>query len=308
MKTTQNSHPDQDTPSNASTPKSIDTWVNLNQAQAEDKPEHIIPIFDRVVALSKERGKEPKYPCGIEKVDSVIWGFHPGQVCTVAARTSDGKSAFMLQAAWNLAKLKKKVLIISLEMSKEELVERLFCHEMLIDNQIIRRGNWESVQTQMSEFVKKLHEIPLFMVDKSGYSIDEAKKIIDIANPEVVFLDYLQLIRSGAHSKRHYEIGEFLREFRAKAKQKNFCLIVLAQIHRASQERTDKRPKLHDLKDSGDIEQDSDTVLLLYWNCNNEKESDMNRYEVIVGKQRYGEVKQKIEIRFKPENYLFSSY
>lgn len=280
----------------------------LSEKDRDCIPEPVIEIFDRVVKQVQTRDKVARYPTGIHALDELTFGFHEGQVCTIAARPGDGKSAMMLQCAWNLAKMGIKTAIISLEMTKEELTERLFCHEMQVDNQILRRGNVEKVEKELFDFSKTLVKMPLYMTDAVGFSIEEIEKIITACQDvKVVFLDYLQLIRSGSDKKRNYEIGQYLRDFRSLSRKKKFCLIVLAQIHRASQERMNKRPMLHDLKDSGDIEQDSDTVLMLYWNANNEKETDANKYEVIVGKQRHGQI-GTAKIKFKPQYYTFSSF
>lgn len=272
----------------------------------EFQPEQITPIFDRVVHRARNRDRTPRYPTGIGALDELTFGFHEGQVCTMAARPGEGKTSMMVQCAWNLAKLNIAVLLISLEMTKEELVERIFCHEMGVDNQILRRGDVSKVERQLSEFCLLLAGKPIYLVDAKGYTMEEVEKIINNRPAKAVFLDYLQLIKSGSDKKRHYEIGQYLRDFRKLAKSKGFCLITLAQINRGSQERVNRRPMLHDLKDSGDIEQDSDTVLMLYWNANNEKEADINKYEVIVGKQRHGSV-GTAKIKFFPNVYSFRS-
>lgn len=198
-------------------------------------------------------------------------------------------------------------------MSKEELTERIFCHEMKVDNQILRRGKSKTVEKEMMDFSKIIRDVPLYMVDGAGSRIEDIEKILNYSKEnkmefKAIFLDYLQLMKSDGQKKRNYEIGEYLRRFRSLAKQRKFCLIVLSQISRAAQDRVDRRPMLHELKDSGDIEQDSDTVLMLYWNANNEKrEQDQNKYEVIIAKQRHGCI-GKAQVKFRPEIYSFSEF
>ena len=228
-----------------------------------------------------------------------------------------GKTSFALNIATRVAMQQKvPVAIFSLEMTKEQLTNRILSSEAGIDSQAFRTGalraeDWE----YLALATEKLHDAPIYMDDTSGITITEMKAKIrrvnqDPARPNVglIVIDYLQLMTTGQRSEnRVQEISSITRNLKIMAKELNVPVICLSQLSRASEKRDDKRPMLSDLRESGAIEQDADIVLFLYRDdYYNEDSEKHNIAECIVAKNRHGET-GKVELRWMPEYTQFST-
>ena len=257
----------------------------------------IIGTYDRLQRLGGEdRADYIGISTGYPLLDNVITGLNKSDLLVLAARPGMGKTAFALNLALNVAKLDKKVAIFSLEMSKEQLVERLIASEGLIASDHLRRGtistdDWEKIAVA----TQKLSPLPVYLDDTAGIHIGEMKgKLRRLRDVSLVVIDYLQLMTGGDGKKRSdnrvQEVSEMTRALKIMAKEFNVPVIVLSQLSRGPESRQERRPMLSDLRESGSIEQDADIVLFLYRDAYYNKESDSpGSAECIVAKNRHGE-------------------
>ena len=272
-------------------------------------------IVDTLVNLQKisgpDRDKYAGIPTGFTYLDTVLTGLGRSDLIILAARPGMGKTSFALNIATNVAKKQKiPVAIFSLEMTKDQLTSRILSAEAGIDSQAFRTGklsdeDWDDL-ARASEM---LHSAPIYMDDTSGITIPEVKAKIrrinqDPGRPNIglVVIDYLQLMTSGKRTEnRVQEISDITRNLKIMAKELNVPVIALSQLSRAAEKtsgRSDHRPQLSDLRDSGSIEQDADVVLFLYraayYNSTSgggeTAQADENVAECIVAKNRHGEV------------------
>ena len=247
-------------------------------------------------------------PTGFRLLDTVLTGLGRGDLIILAARPGMGKTSFALNIATRVAMQQKvPVAIFSLEMTKEQLTNRILSAEAGIDSQAFRTGalraeDWE----YLALATEKLHDAPIYMDDTSGITITEMKAKIrrvnqDPARPNVglIVIDYLQLMTSGQRSEnRVQEISSITRNLKIMAKEMNVPIIALSQLSRAVEKQgnnSSHRPQLSDLRDSGSIEQDADCVLFLYRDSYyasqnpDGAEVDADTAECIVAKNRHGE-------------------
>ncbi len=271
-------------------------------------------IVDTLVNLQKiagpDRDKYAGIPTGFTYLDTVLTGMGRSDLIILAARPGMGKTSFALNIATNVAKKQKiPVAIFSLEMTKDQLTSRILSAEAGIDSQAFRTGklqeeDWDDL-ARASEI---LHDAPIYMDDTSGITIPEVKAKIrrinqDPSRPDIglVIIDYLQLMTSGRRTEnRVQEISDITRNLKIMAKELNVPVIALSQLSRSAEKatgRSDHRPQLSDLRDSGSIEQDADVVLFLYrqayYNSHQdgaeEQQADERTAECIVAKNRHGE-------------------
>ena len=238
-------------------------------------------------------------PSGYEKLDRLTGGLQPSDLLIVAGRPSMGKTAFALNVAQNAAiEAKKNVAVFSLEMSKEQLVQRLLTAEARIDAHKLRTGNLKDADWPLlTEAAGQLAEAPIYIDDTPAISVLEmrakCRRLQAQKGLDLIVVDYLQLARSSSRAdNRQQEISEISRGLKALAKELNVPVMALSQLSRALEARTDKRPMLSDLRESGAIEQDADVVMFIYrpevYDKENEELEGMA--EVIIGKQRNGPI------------------
>ena len=245
-----------------------------------------------------ESGAVSGLPSPFDELDSYTSGLQPGELVIVAGRPSMGKTSFAMNLAQHLAiKEKEPVGVFSLEMSSEQLVMRLLCSEGRIDSHKLRMGYIKSSEfAELAIVAGYLSEAPLYIDDSPGITMMEmrakARRLKAEANVGLIVVDYLQLITSHDHKEnRQQEISAISRSLKALAKELDLPIIVLSQLSRAVESRGgDKRPMLSDLRESGAIEQDADTVLMIYRPEFYEGEDSENAgvAEVIIAKQRNG--------------------
>ncbi|BCL60868.1 hypothetical protein DGMP_15610 [Desulfomarina profundi] len=225
-------------------------------------------------------------------------GLQPSDLIIVAARPSMGKTSFAMNIAQNAALVEKTgVAVFSLEMSKEQLVMRLLSSAGRIDSQRIRTGKLQKEDwAKLTRAVGMLSEAPIFIDDTPAISVLEMRaKVRRLAAQHdigLIIVDYLQLMRGrGAIENRTQEISEISRSLKALAKEHNVPVIALSQLNRSLESRTDKRPMMSDLRESGAIEQDADVICFIYRDeVYNKSEDNPDRgiAEIIIGKQRNG--------------------
>jgi replicative DNA helicase len=269
-------------------------------------------VFDKIEAASKNKGHVTGIATGFTDLDYKTAGFQPSDLILIAARPSMGKTALALNIAQHVAfKLKHCVIIFSLEMSKEQLVSRLFSMEAGIDSNRLRTGKLADADwVKLIESAGTIGKSNLIIDDTPGIGIPElrskCRKYKNEYDIQMVMVDYLQMMSgSGGRSgdSRQQEIADISRSLKALARELNVPVVAVSQLSRAAEQRkgSDKRPVLSDLRDSGAIEQDADVVLFIYRDEYYEKESeDKGKAEVIIAKQRNGPI-GTIELSFEPE-------
>jgi len=271
---------------------------------------HLSEIFDGVKQDLKDRTSSPKLPTGLEGLDKIIWGLHKKELMTIGARPSEGKTALAGQIAFNLADNGHNVLFISLEMSKEQIVERLFCLTCKIHNAELREGRMSDyTKSRIETFEKLIEHLPMLIVDNCGYTFEDVEKLVAHMNPrpDVVILDYIQLVSYGGYSSQYHAITEYFRKLKELAKKYNCAMVVLSQIRRMDERRQNRRPTMDELKGSGSLEEHSDTIALLYWISHNEPSYlDRCEFEVHVAKQRHGTLGM-VTFNFQPHFFAFEN-
>ena len=249
--------------------------------------------------LYNKKGNVTGISTGFEDLDRKTAGLHNSDLVIVAARPAMGKSAFAINLAANAAiKSKVPTVIFSLEMSKEQVGNRILCSESMVESERIRTGKIEdSDWTKLVQTLGELSEAPIYIDDTPGITAMEirarARKLKMEKNIGLIVIDYLQLITgsSGRNSSREQEIAEISRSLKILAKELDIPVVALSQLSRATEKRDDKRPMMSDLRESGSIEQDADIIMFLYRDDYYNSESpEQNVTEIIIGKQRNGSV------------------
>ncbi len=292
----------------------------FNLLQANNKSDYV-PIKDvvveqlqKIVAASEARGSVTGVPTGFLDLDYKTSGLQPSDFILVAARPSMGKTAFVLNIAQHVAfKENLAVVIFSLEMSKGQLVNRLFSLESKVDSQAIRTGRLtEEDWDKLAEGAETVGNSKLIIDDTPGISIGElrskCRKYKLEHDIQLIIIDYLQLMTSRAKSEsRQQEVSEISRSLKALARELNVPVVALSQLSRAVEQRPDHRPMLSDLRESGSIEQDADVVMFIYrddyYHPDTEKKGIS---EINIAKQRNGPV-GGIELVWLPEYTKFAN-
>ena len=254
--------------------------------------------FLEIEKLFINKGQTTGIPSGFYDLDAKTSGFQKGDMILIAARPSMGKTTFALNIAENAAlRSGKKVAIFSLEMSKEQLAYKLLCSEARVDMLKLRTGNiddkdWENLARASGP----LGSAKIFIDDTAGITVMEMRskcRRLKIEHGiDIIIIDYLQLMAgSKGTENRQQEVSEISRSIKALAKEMQCPVIALSQLSRAPEARSDHRPMLSDLRESGSIEQDADIVMFLYRDEYYDKETeDKNIAECIISKQRNGPV------------------
>jgi replicative DNA helicase len=235
-------------------------------------------------------------PTGLVDLDEMTSGLQSSDLIIVAGRPSMGKSSFACNIAEYIAIYEKKpVAIFSLEMSREQLVQRFLCSHARIDIQKVRSGFLsEESWGQLTAAAGKLYETPIFIDDTAGISVLElrakARRLFLQHDIKLIIVDYLQLMRSSSRvENRQQEISEISQSLKALAKELNIPVIAVSQLSRAPERREGFRPRLSDLRESGAIEQDADVVMLIFREeLYDPKDANLGMAEVHVAKQRNG--------------------
>lgn len=260
----------------------------------------VLDALDRIERASKNKGTVTGIPTGFIDLDYKLSGLQASDLVLIAARPSMGKTAFVLNIAQYVAfKKNKGVAVFSLEMSKEQLVNRLFSLESQVDAQSLRTGNLkDSDWEKLIEGAGIIGKSNLIIDDTPGISVSElrskCRKYKLEHDIQLVIIDYLQLMTGsigGRSESRQQEISEISRSLKALARELNVPVVALSQLSRAVESRPDKRPMLSDLRESGAIEQDADVVMFIYRDEYYNKDSEYKKQaEIIIAKQRNGPV------------------
>ena len=260
----------------------------------------VLNALDKIEKASKSKGTVTGIPTGFIDLDYKLSGFQPSDFILIAARPSMGKTAFVLNIAQYMAfKKNKAVAIFSLEMSKEQLVNRLFSLESQVDAQSLRTGNMkDSDWEKLIEGAGVIGQSKLIIDDTPGISISElrskCRKYKLEHGLDIIIIDYLQVMTGSvgkSSESRQQEVSDISRQLKGLARELNVPVVSLSQLSRAVESRPDKRPMLSDLRESGAIEQDADVVMFIYRDEYYNKDSEFKKQaEIIIAKQRNGPV------------------
>jgi len=273
---------------------------------------HIYPLsevikdsFQTIEALYERKERISGVPTGFTKLDQMTSGFQPSDLIIIAGRPSMGKTAFALDIARNAATLAEiPSVIFSLEMSRQQLAIRMLCSEARVDSYKLRSGFiGERDWPRLTNAAGLLSEAPIYIDDSPALSVLQMRAKARRLNSEkglgLAVVDYLQLMSGrGGSDRREQEISEISRSLKALAKELNIPVVALSQLNRKVEDRTDRRPFMADLRESGAIEQDADVILFIYRDeMYDENSKQKGTAEVIIGKQRNGPI-GKITLAF----------
>ena len=265
----------------------------------------VVNTYEKIEYRYNHKDELIGVPTGFFDLDVVLNGLQKSDLIILAARPAMGKTAFALNIAQNVAiKAKVPVAIFSLEMSRDQLVQRMLCSEAEIDSQRIKTGNmqmkdWEKLTEAMNAFA----QAPIYIDDTSGCTITDIRAKcrrlkMEEKNLGLILIDYLQLMEGSGREDRMQQISAISRGLKILAKELDVPVIALSQLSRAVESRTDKRPMLSDLRESGSIEQDADIVMFIYrdeyYKKNDEEDAEAvkaaskGESEIIIAKHRNG--------------------
>lgn len=276
----------------------------------------VINVMKKIDAASRTRGRVTGLETGFMDLDYKTSGLQPSDLVLIAARPSMGKTAFVLNLAQHMAfKRNHAVAIFSLEMSKEQLVNRMLSLESHVDAQKIRTGRLNDEEwMNLVEGSANIANSKLIIDDTPGISLaalrSKCRKLKMEHDIQIVIIDYLQLMSGGSNSNasRQQEISDISRGLKALARELNVPVVALSQLSRAVEQRPDHRPMLSDLRESGAIEQDADVVMFLYregYYNRDLSEAEQRVAEVIIAKQRNGPI-GTVNLLWMPELTKFS--
>ena len=278
--------------------KIFDIIQNKNQKSYTPIKDVLIESFTKLEELYNQKSRITGVPTGFSDLDNKTAGLHGSDLILIAARPAMGKTAFALNIAAHAAIREKiPVAVFNLEMSKEQLVNRILCMEAMVDSNKVMTGKLEEDDWgKLAGVVGPISDAGIYIADTPGISIMEirtkCRKLKMEKDIGLIVIDYIQLIQGSGNRKnssREQEIAEISRSLKILAKELNVPVIALSQLSRAVEQRPDHRPMLSDLRESGSIEQDADIVMFLYrddyYNPDTE-EKDIS--EVIIAKHRAG--------------------
>jgi len=251
-------------------------------------------IFEELGKNITQRGTEAKYQIGLRELDEILWGLHKKEILTIGARTSHGKSAFVTHLICELASNDLTIIDFTIEMTEEQMCERMLTHIGRIDNIKLRKGYaLKEYNEQKEKFKAWAIEKNVLLTNKYGRTFNDLLKVCDFIKPDFVIVDYIQMVKAEGMDKKS-AIEDYLIKIGELAKDMDFGVINISQLNRGSASEDGSRPHMHHLKWSGVLEEYSDTIILLHW------QSEENKYTIYVEKQRHGEV-GKVQVQFLPQ-------
>jgi len=277
--------------------KSEEQIANISQGKSSEDlvsiGETLIDAFQEIEDRSESK-IPPGVPSGFYDLDAMTGGFQRSDLIIVAGRPSMGKTALAVQFGFKIAKKGLPVAVFSLEMSKGQLVQRLLAGEAKIESTRLRSGNIQQEEWEpLTEAISKLAELPIYIDDTSNPTVNEIKKKAQKLQAEndglgLILIDYLQLMDGGSDN-RVQELSRITRGLKGMAKDLNVPVIVLSQLNRSVESRTNKRPMMSDLRESGSTEQDADLIMMIYRDdYYNPNSSEAGVAEIILTKHRNG--------------------
>jgi replicative DNA helicase len=273
--------------------------------------EIIVDVYDHIRLMRDDPDSVAGTPTGFTDLDKIIVGLNDSDLVIVGARPGMGKTTFAMNVATRTArKTNKAVCVFSLEMSKDQLVSRMLSSEGLVDNYLMKTGKLEGKDyDNLANAASMLSDLPIYIDDTSGITITGMKaKLRRMKNLGLVVIDYLQLMQSDRRTdNRVQEVSDISRNLKLMAKDLNVPVLTCAQLSRGPESRTEKKPMLSDLRESGSIEQDADIVMFLYRPdyYESKEQQNQNIAEVIIAKNRHGST-TTVEMGYMGQYFKFT--
>ncbi len=260
--------------------------------------EVVEPVYDKILEMRDDKRSIVGIRSGFRDIDKMLLGFHRTDLMILAARPAMGKTSLALNLAYNVANAGHRVMVFSLEMGKEQLVQRLMSYRAGVNLKKIRTGEIDTNdEVDLRQAAGNLSELNFYIDDTPGLSAVEvrarAKRVqLKEGGMDLIVLDYLQLMRGtgGGKQSREQEVSEISRSLKGLAKELNCTVLALSQLNRAVESRPDKTPRMSDLRESGSIEQDADIICFIYREVVYNENADPNTARLIVSKHRAGEI------------------
>lgn len=254
----------------------------MTQSTPDNITQAPIDILEALERDLEKRQSTPGMPTGIQAVDDLIWGLHKGELLVVGARPSHGKTSFSLQIAWNLAKRNVPTIFVSLEMSKQSILERIFCNEYEVHGWRLRKGfdaEIKKFQDNKLNFRNALEVAPFWIVDNFGRSINEIQSLLENFKPQAVFIDHAQKISSRGFGSKYDALSDYAHRLQDLAIKYNCAVVLNSQVNRGGEF----------LKGSGDLEECADTLIRCHWpHKDDPAKFPYDEYQVSVEKQKHG--------------------
>lgn len=294
---------------------------NKKEVINERKPsfENLCHIWKKRVEEICLRTENPPFPFGIKDLDKITHGVTKGKVSLIAARTSEAKSSFAIQSAFNMADLGSTVLYITLEDDSGQIAERIFSNLMEVDNQELITGKVDRSLLESSAITETFEKVKFLPLENYGHNFEEIKNSIDSLDPkpDVVFLDYVQMIEQLPKESEYEALSRFAQSCKRFAEENKIALVIVSQINRAG--AREGRPQAHHLQGCGRLEQACDLLLILYCPFNYQdssydykketgrgmEECPRDYYEITVAKNKNGIKNWVVPVRFTGKFYKF---
>lgn len=283
----------------------------------------LYPTFEKIEQIQAAQGGLTGIPTGFKDLDEMTGGFQRGDLVIIAARPSMGKTSLVTGVALHAAISNQvPIALFSLEMSKEQLVQRMLCSEALVDLGRLLRGRLtDDDYVRLAQAAGHLNTAPIWIDDSGALSVLEMRakaRRLKAEQPDLglIIVDYIQLMHGGTHGNaenRQQEVSAISRGLKGLSKELNVPILALSQLSRAPEQRADHRPQLSDLRESGSLEQDADLVMFLYRPeyyvpANEAAEKGLQgKAELIIGKQRNGPT-GTVDLFFRKESTRFESF
>lgn len=282
--------------------------------------ENLANIWERSKSIIRERKVTPEFPFGLSDLDAVTHGIKRGKLTVIASRTSEGKTGLSTQLTVNIADTGKTVCLISLEDDKEQIAEKIFCNQRRVNNSDLQMGRSALLDDPLVHRI--FEDMKLLVVDKFGYNFNEIKYLVETLDqkPDIIFIDYLQLVERGQYKSRYDAISEFCRACKVFANESNIGVVLTSQVNRAGAK--EDRPSIYHMSGCDTIEENADLLLILYhpylygaptFNYDPKTNDGFevaprNWVEIEVAKNKTGRRGVIIPVRFTGEHYLFEDW
>ena len=258
----------------------------------------LIPLYEIWNVASKdilERREDPEHKIGLTSIDEILWGVRKKILYTIGARTSHGKTSFAINMVKEFADKHSRIIYFTMETSKEQVLEKLFCNFCEVDNLKLLHGkSAKEFNEKRKSFEKWISEIKLLIDDKYGYDFPSMLKVVEIIKPDFVFVDYIQMISTKGFRSKMDAIEEYVRKFAELAITQNFAAILISQINRSGVDE----PTMSKFKHAGVLEEHSRVAVILSYN------KIKGTYIVNVEKNSFGRTGE-FNVKFEPEYSRF---
>jgi len=268
-------------------------------------------VLERIEQLEQQGSEVTGLATGFRDLDKKLAGLQPANLVIIAARPAMGKSALTMNIATNVALQQKPVALFSLEMSKEEIVQRILASVGRVDSMKLRSGQLGPLWQRVVDAASRMYQAPIYIDDSPIVTVTDirakCRRLKRKKGLALVIVDYLQLMQGTARENRQQEIAEISRSLKNLARELDVPVIGLSQLNRSLEAREDKRPRLSDLRESGSLEQDADVVMFIYRHEYYHPEDQENKglAEIIIAKHRSGST-GTVKMTFLPEFTRFA--